>query len=489
MPMFYRAYGLPILTGCAIVLVQTMPATALTALQIQQITERSLVQIEGASRGSGVIIAQRDGTHYVLTAKHVLGASGTYTVVTGSGDRYLIDPAAVNRLPGVDLAILTFRSSRAYPAMPLANYPITSQFQNVFVSGWVANPQLPGSRIRRFTAGVLGNRDFALALTQDGRREGYSLFYSNLTEPGMSGGPVVDTDGRLIGIHGRADGEAIASPQGNVIQVKRGFSSGIPIATLLPHLEAIPVTLITTPPVPLTAADAASIQPFLTPTQTTATTAAEWTNRGNQLYRLGELQAALDALNRAIQLQPDFHLAWYERGNVLFAMKLPMEALESYDRVIQLQPNFYSVWRERAVLLSTLDQPLAALGSFDRATELNPNDPVLWYMRGNLLNREFQNYGQAIAAYDQALSLKPDFADAWMGKGRALQDLAQYTAALAAYDQALRFDPNLVVAWILRGDTWQRLGQRTEAIAAYNRALQLRPNDPEVLRRLATLRN
>ena len=63
--------------------------------------------------------------------------------------------------------------------------------------------------------------------------DGYALVYSNSTLPGMSGGPVLDPEGQLIGIHGRADTATKVQDQ-NLnpdIYVKSGFNLGIPINT------------------------------------------------------------------------------------------------------------------------------------------------------------------------------------------------------------------------------------------------------------------
>ena len=51
-------------------------------------------------------------------------------------------------------------------------------------------------------------------------------------------------------------------------------------------------------------------------------------------------------------------------------------------------------------------------------------------------------YEAAIAAYDQALKIKPDQHEALYNKGIALDNLGQYEAAIAAYDQALKIKPD-----------------------------------------------
>ena len=472
----------------AIALVQFQPAQALSADQVQQIAEGVTVLIDGVNPGSGVIIDRVGETYYVLTARHVVGTSDEYTIVTPAGDRHAVDYSRIIRLAGADLAIVPFISRRTYRTATLATYASENGFNTVFTAGFTA------ARLRQFTAGFLSDRAFSIAQTQGIRQDGYDLFYSNLTEIGMSGSAVLDTDGRVIGIHGLAEGETVNDGQRGMARVKRGFSSGIPITTFLRLLPQsglnLGLRIDRSPPNRVTANQVPTIlpSPVLGQFDSNSGDAIEWTNRGNQLYRMGQLPAALAALDRAVQIQPDFYAAWYERGNVLFAMNRAPEALESYDRTIQLKPDLHGVWRDRGVLLGATQQYLAALGSFDQATELKPDDYVLWYMRGNLLNKDLRDYRQAIASYDRALAINPSFADAWMGKGRALHELSQHTEALDAFTRSLQLSPNLTVALILQSKTLNALGRRQDAIASLQRALQLQPTNPEAQRLLAGLR-
>jgi tetratricopeptide (TPR) repeat protein len=61
----------------------------------------------------------------------------------------------------------------------------------------------------------------------------------------------------------------------------------------------------------------------------------------------------------------------------------------------------------------------------------------------------------------------------WLDEGDALYDHRQYEEALAAYDQAIRLDPNYADAYNKKGYTLKRLGKEKEAQQAYARARQL----------------
>ncbi len=69
---------------------------------------------------------------------------------------------------------------------------------------------------------------------------------------------------------------------------------------------------------------------------------------------------------------------------------------------------------------------------------------------GDLLDAA-KEYEEAIAAYDQALKLKPDYHHAWNNRGIALGNLGRYEEAIAAYDQALKLKPDYHHAWNNRG--------------------------------------
>jgi tetratricopeptide (TPR) repeat protein len=96
-----------------------------------------------------------------------------------------------------------------------------------------------------------------------------------------------------------------------------------------------------------------------------------------------------------------------------------------------------------------------------------------------LLFEAEQDYGNAIASYDKALEIKPDFHEAWNNRGRALDDLGRYEEAIANYDKALEFKPNLHEAWFFRGRALSKLGLKEEEMTSYNKILAIKPDNDE----------
>lgn len=84
---------------------------------------------------------------------------------------------------------------------------------------------------------------------------------------------------------------------------------------------------------------------------------------------------------------------------------------------------------------------------------------------------------EALEAYDNAISLKPDYAWAWARRGRTLRVLGRYKAALECYDRALEIQPQYAFAWNGQGIVLERMGRLEQALACYEKAAEINPAD------------
>ena len=115
-----------------------------------------------------------------------------------------------------------------------------------------------------------------------------------------------------------------------------------------------------------------------------------------------------------------------------------------------------------------------ALAAFDHALAKRPDFAEAWVGRGNALILS-RGLDEALACFDKAIELRPDLPATWNGRGLALCQLDRYQDSLAALDRALTLDNQLVGAWINRGDVLKLLGLFDDGLASYQRALDLDP--------------
>ena len=116
-----------------------------------------------------------------------------------------------------------------------------------------------------------------------------------------------------------------------------------------------------------------------------------------------------------------------------------------------------------------------AIADYNQALKLDPNYVSAYYSRGNVYYN-LKDYDRAIAEYNQALKLDPNYVNAYNGRGNVYYDLKDYDRAIAEYNQALKLDPNYVSAYHNRGNVYYNLKDYDRAIADYNQALKLDPN-------------
>jgi tetratricopeptide (TPR) repeat protein len=351
-----KFYGLALALISALTLLsQSRIAIALKPEQVNGIAREITVLIpseddgaEGIVRqnGSGVIIAREGNNYTVLTASHVLckdyevNCKNYYyelQVVTHDGKKYSLNPNSIRKLPEVDLVVFQFTSDRDYRLATLANYELADE-QFIFASGW-PDPKFVGKRERFFNVGKVLPKAISPLFKIFPPSFGYELIYTSVTYGGMSGGPVLDTEGRVIGIHGQNEGEKIKE-----VRVAIGFSLAIPITTFLKLAPQSgiqgQINVENSPPNALSLQEIGDeLYKALEFPHKNDTNPLNWLNQGNKMWRLGQLALAYAAYEKALQLDSQLYQAWYGKGLVLTYWKRPQEALAAYEQALKINPN------------------------------------------------------------------------------------------------------------------------------------------------------
>ena len=486
---------------------------------INKIAEKITVRIDSPNgNGSGVIFARDDDKYYVVTAKHVVEREQSYQVVTEDKETYEVESEHIDRFENTDLAIVSFISDKDYQVAAFSDYNLGLNKEAwVFAYGWAGDKSEPEPL---FTVGKVVGKESGILLVKDdlslNKTSGYELIYTNLSERGMSGGPVLDTNGRVIGIHTSAEGERYRLT--NKLQL--GFSLGIPIATFLESSKL--QDLVTSNYLELeTIQEKADAVPFSQPNLSREeldsigflynapadnATETEWVNYGNQLWRSALYTDAIKAFDRAIASSTNFHQAYYGKGLTLYDLGKYRAANEAFQQALDLEANFYPALYRQSLTLLALAQYSSALEIIDRTIALKPGNTALYVLRGQAL-QNLNRYDEAIAAYNKALAAnnnpliltrrgsiyrilgKPDlafqdfnraiesdprYAEGYINRALTYYQLENYRQALINLNHVIsaitREDPR---AYLARGFVYQQLGEDTQAKADFVRAFNL----------------
>src|SRR6266851_458729 len=133
-------------------------------------------------------------------------------------------------------------------------------------------------------------------------------------------------------------------------------------------------------------------------------------------------------------------------------------------------------WLNEGNALHSLQRYQEALAAYEQAIHLDPNFALAYKNKGWTLNN-LKRYQEALVAYEQAIHLDPNLALAYKNKGWTLNNPERLRAVLAAYKQANRLDSNDAVAYNGKGLVLLDLKRYREALAAFEQAIHLDPND------------
>lgn len=203
---------------------------------IDRVTKNNTVLIKGKNQGSGVVFAQKGKTYYVLTAKSVVNTKDKYKIllVNKKGETQENDAKIrtdINKkLSGIDLVVLQFDSNENYNIARLGNYEIAREGTAFFLSGW---SEIDGNKEPLYYF-----IDGKIASLPEGSADAYTLIYDSNSREGMIGGPLIDINGCVIGIHGREETEAIRNFESAEIgRVKNRSNRGISMKKILQKIS------------------------------------------------------------------------------------------------------------------------------------------------------------------------------------------------------------------------------------------------------------
>ncbi len=160
------------------------------------------------------------------------------------------------------------------------------------------------------------------------------------------------------------------------------------------------------------------------------------------LHRAGNFAAAAERYQAMLAVDPNYAKAWHTLGLVHSQTGNPIAALQFIQRAIELRSDNPVYHSNRAMILRGLARNLEAAQSFERALELDPTFVDARLAFASSLTA-ICRADLAVPHYEQVLAATPNSAEAHASYAHTLGELCDAEGARREYQQADRISPTL----------------------------------------------
>uniref|UniRef100_A0AAY4CKD0 Protein O-mannosyl-transferase TMTC3 n=1 Tax=Denticeps clupeoides TaxID=299321 RepID=A0AAY4CKD0_9TELE len=180
-----------------------------------------------------------------------------------------------------------------------------------------------------------------------------------------------------------------------------------------------------------------------------------WNNVGHALENQHNYESALKYFLQATRVQPDDIGAHMNVGRTYKNLNRSREAEDSYLIAKSLMPQI--------------------IPGKKYATRVAPNHLNVYINLANLIRANESRLEEADQLYRQAISMRPDFKQAYISRGELLLKMNKPIEARDAYLRALELDHNNADLWYNLAIVNIEMKDPSEALRNFNRALELNP--------------
>jgi len=195
----------------------------------------------------------------------------------------------------------------------------------------------------------------------------------------------------------------------------------------------------------------------------------------------GDLTRALRALEGAKGGAGDLSEANLKGLALLLSDRLE-EAKVQFDAILKRDPNFIQARFNRGLTLLRMGDAPGAVVEFEKvwqSDEAALRPAAAFHIA--LAEQSRERFAEAEKWLDEAIRVKPDFAEAHLVRGTILERTKRFEQAGRAYKEVLRIQPKSVIALLRFGVSAWRAGFRETAITSLRQVESMAPGSREAL--------
>lgn len=198
----------------------------------------------------------------------------------------------------------------------------------------------------------------------------------------------------------------------------------------------------------------------------------------HDLLRAGEAAKAAAALEKLLQLTPDYLPAKIFQGEALRIAGRPADAEKVFRKILQSDPHNTEAGLKLGMVLAQQDKNQEALEQLRTVVQDNP-DSADCHLQMGIVLKDLKNYQEAHREMMLAIELDPESPDAHFQLGVLFNTLGQPDQALAEYRSALRYAPDWAAPHAEMAVTLGQQNHLAEAVEHAAQAVHFEPKNAD----------
>ena len=190
---------------------------------------------------------------------------------------------------------------------------------------------------------------------------------------------------------------------------------------------------------------------------------------------IGDTSEEVDALHKAISLNPSYYDAHMELGAVLGSQGKLEEAVAQFSEALRIKPDSAEAHNNLGNVLADHGRASEAAGHFRKALEIEPDFAKAHNNLGSVMADQGETES-AVYHFSEALKIDPEYAAAHDNLGRVYSGQGRFEDALSHLYEALRIAPRNADFHNDTGLALVRQGNLSEAISHFSEAVKINPH-------------
>lgn len=205
-----------------------------------------------------------------------------------------------------------------------------------------------------------------------------------------------------------------------------------------------------------------------------AQTPQERYTRGMQAVRQGKYQQAIQELQHAVTVQPDYAKAHAALGTIYLQLGNFSASEKALTLALNINPDLLQAEANLAVLYTKTERLDDAIGVYQNLLQRHPESLQVRLGIASAY-QQAKRFSEAIEAYRESLKRSPNLAAAMTNLASCYEATEDETQAIHYYKAALAVEPNLPMANGNLGAIYQEQGELDAALLLLEKAIRQNP--------------